>query len=112
MSKRARAVEPKESIATTVLIQALHGLSHKEELKSLLAREDWIEEDPACSWAIGDLRLKDGDFQGRGEVLRNSIAKGDHNPNLLILLGKVIIDPVLKGLREDAAPSGGGCLPR
>ena len=101
LSSQARTVEPKEINATSVLIQSLHGLSRKEELKSLLAREEWIEKDPACCWVIGELRLRDGDYERAERLLRNSISGGNRDPNVLILLGKVIVDPVLKALRED-----------
>ena len=106
LSTQARIIDPKEINATTVLIQSLHGLSRKEELETLLANEEWIRKDPACSWVIGELLLQDGNYLEAEDMLRNSLAIGDRNPSLLILLACASVTPVLSVLRDDPPPPG------
>jgi tetratricopeptide (TPR) repeat protein/predicted nucleic acid-binding protein len=101
LSKQACGLEPREPNATAVQIQAFNALAMKEELESFLTNESWTQEDPMCAWVIGQIRLSEGNYQESERLLRNSINKGCKEPNALVLLSKVIIDPVRLSLCRD-----------
>lgn len=101
LAERARALLPKNSVATANYIQALFALKREVELDELLKREDWIPNDANCCFAIGTLLFNRSRFSEAEKFFRSGLKAAPDEPRLLTHLAHAIVRPVQAALLHD-----------
>ena len=63
LAHRARASDPQDSQATSVLLEELWEAAEVERLEELVAAEDWITRDRQCALVLSDIWVRQSRFE-------------------------------------------------
>ena len=63
LAKLARALNPRESLATAILIECLWEGKGRKQLEELISTEDWIKQDRQCVLALACVREQESRFE-------------------------------------------------
>lgn len=94
LSQEARDIDAKNSVATSIYIQALSKLGLEEKVSQLLEDETWIEEDETCTIALGEVKFEAGIYEEAEKFARKSLSLNEHDPRALELLSRSIVLPI------------------
>ena len=109
LSIRARERAKNDSQSTCVFLQALNVLGRDQEIEDLLTAEPWIHEDKICSFALGDINLRKGNYDKAEQYLRKAVELDTSNAAAYELLGLSIFLPIQHQLQS--CPLFFGVLP-
>lgn len=98
LASRARAMVPRDSVATANYIQALFALGRDAELPPLLESEEWIQSDVNCCFAIGNLLFNKERYADAEQFLRSAHKAEPDEPRVLVLLAHSLIRPTQQAL--------------
>lgn len=98
LAERARALLPRDPVATANYIQALFALKREAEIDELLEREDWIPNDANCCFVIGTLLFNRSRFSDAEKFFRSGLKVDPNEPRLLTHLAHSLVRPVQAAL--------------
>lgn len=83
-----------KSVIAANYIRVMDRANRREEVKTLLETEEWIEKDPNCAISLGVIKFDEKDYEQSELHFKTALAGDSQNPHILRLLAQTIIVPI------------------
>ncbi len=92
LAHQARALDPRHSQATAVLIEGLWQTRQNEALEILVAAEEWITRDQQCALILASIRAQQSQFDEAATLCRSRVQADPEDASAHLALSECLLN--------------------
>ena len=100
LARRSLDLEPQDSHAAAVLVEALWKAGEADQMEELVAAQRWMADDSRCALALARIRAEQQSFDEALELARWLVDDDAEDPEAHIVLAECLVLVVQAGLAE------------
>ena len=102
LANKARGLDPRASLATAVLMEALWTTGENEQFENLITAEEWISQDRQCGLALASIRMQQSRPEEVVDLCRSLVRRDPEDASAHLVLSQCLLDYS----RQDRLPVG------
>ena len=106
LARRAREIEPRDSQATGVLLEALWETGEHDQLEEFVTAEEWIASERNCALVLGEIRAQQSRFEEAVSLYRSLLEADPKDATIHLVLSKCLLREAQATLRNAVGYGG------